>query len=191
MTFWDIATNRLVRTVDLELFDGDLNPRRFAFSADMKWLAGAENQGRVLVWDLDDGHLVGDPSSRPQVTRPIAFDPTEPSILVVGSADGGVTMHDVVTGQQVGEPLRGQSGGSRALGISADGQLLATLNDDGTVGLWTDRSGPSLLSTPLDDELRLFEASADGNVVVVGDRSRAEVRRLDSPDAALTTHPTR
>jgi DNA-binding SARP family transcriptional activator/WD40 repeat protein len=181
VTFWDIATNTSVRTVELEVADGGLS--QFVFSADMRWLAGSEFQGRVFVWDLEDGRLVGDPSTRPQSTRPIAFDPAEPSILVVGSADASVTMHDVASGQQIGDPLRGQPGGSRTLGFSGDGRLLATTSDDGTIGLWSDKSGPSLLSRPLDEEHRLFDASADGNVVVVGDRHTARIRRLDSPDA--------
>ncbi len=182
VTFWDPASNTAVRTVELES-PGEMQLGGFAFSSDMRWLAGAEGQGRTVVWDLADGRLIGDPSTRPQVTRPIAFDPTEPSILAIGSADGGITMHDVVTGQQIGEPLRGQPGGARALAFSDDGRLLATTNDDGTIGLWTERGGPSLLSTPLDDRYRLFDASADGNIVVVGDRSTAEVRRLDAPEA--------
>ena len=183
VTFWDVATNTALNTVDFELAV-DMQPSTFVFSADMRWLAGAERQGRIVVWDLADGRLVGDPSTRPQVTRPIAFDPVEPSILAIGSADGGITMHDVESGQQVGEPLRGQPGGARALAFSGDGRLFATTNDDGTIGLWVDSGGPSLLSTPLDGQLRLFDASTDGNVVVVGDRSTAEVRRLDAPDAA-------
>ena len=68
--------------------------------------------------------------------------------------------------------------------FSGDGRLFATTQrrrHDRTLGRL---GGPSLLSTPLDGQLRLFDASTDGTSSwsAIGPRPRSGV--LDAPDAA-------
>ena len=176
LTFWDLTANREVRSVELETPEF-IFPAYFAFSSDTQWLAGSEPQGGVALWNLDNGHLVGDPAGRPRLARPLAFDPVNPSVLAIGSADGGVTMFDVATDRPIGAPLRGLVGGVRALAFSGDGRLLVTTSDDGVLALWTDNSGPTLLSAPLADGDRLLAATVDGDVVVTGGQFYADVYR--------------
>lgn len=178
--FVDVATGHEVRRVPLEP-PGDVQPANYRFSSDMRWLVGGEPNGRLVVWDLTDGSLVGDPNARPQVVGSLAFDPSTPAILAIGTVDGLITMYDVAAERTVGRPARVQVGAARQLTFSADGRTLFTVNDDGMIALWHDSAGPTLLSTPIDPALRFFDASADASVVVVGDGQSVDVRRPSDP----------
>ena len=172
--FWDIERRREVRRVGLEV-PGAV-PTQVALSADGKWLAGADSQGRVHVWDLRKGMLRGDAASRPDSVRGIAFSPTSPSILAIGSSGGGVSLYDVESEQVIGEPLYGHGTGTRDVAFSRDGRFLVTIADDGVVGLWgaNDRSGPS--ATVIDPTASNPSYSSDGQRVAVGVAGRIEVR---------------
>lgn len=175
--FWDLATNAEVRTLQLASTPGVV-PTVFAFSPDMKWLAGSEPQGSIALWDLVTGSAVGDPAARPPLTRAIAFDPSDPSILAVGSAAGSVTMHDVDSDKPIGEPRRALVGGVRAISFSGDGELLVTIADDGALALWGDNGGPALLASSLAADQPLLAGSAHGDVVLVGSGYQAEAVRM-------------
>ena len=141
------------------------------------WLAGADPQGRVHVWDLRKGLLRGDAASRPDSVRGIAFSPTSPSILAIGSSGGGVSLYDVESEQVIGEPLYGHGTGTRDVAFSADGRYLVTIADDGLVGLWgaNDGSGPST-DRDRPRRRRIPSYSSDGRRVAVRVAGRIEVR---------------
>ncbi len=179
LTFWDLDTNRELRTVSLEYPPTLVN--NFAHSGDGARLAAFAYQGPMVVWELTGGQLSGAPEMRPQSVRAGAFDPSNPAIMAIGSADGSVTMYDVVAERSVGQPLRGMLGGVRALAFSADGQLLVTTGDDGALALWGDNGGPSLLSSPIGDGERLLDASETGEVLVVGGPRYAKIVRPAKP----------
>ncbi len=183
VTIWDLDENRELRTVPLEYPPNFVN--NFAYSGDGAWLAAFPYQGPLVVWGLTGGQLSGVPDLRPQSVRAGAFDPSNPSIMAIGSADGGVTMYDVGAERLVGQPLRGMLGGVRALAFSGDGQLLVTTGDDGALALWTDNAGPSLLSTPIGDGERLLDASETGDVLVLGGPRDAEIVRPSKPSTPV------
>ena len=172
--FWDIDRGGEVRRVGLEV--PAAAPTEFDLSTDGALLVGADPRGLVHVWDLAKGLLRGDATLRPDSARGIAFSPTSPSILAIGSSGGGVALYDVESERVIGEPLFGHGTGTRDVAFSADGRYLVSIADDGLVGLWgaNDGSGPS--TVVLDPAASNPSYSSDGRRVALRVAGRIEVR---------------
>jgi WD40 repeat protein len=129
---------------------------RYAVSADGSRVAGIEEEGRLYLWNADTGELIGDAAERPGTARGLAFSPSEPAILALGSTGGGIALYDVDQDRLIGEPLLGHGSGPRDVAVSADGATLVSIADDGLIGLWgrNDAGGP--LGTP-DPDVVVFD----------------------------------
>ena len=164
--FWDIDRGAALRTVALE-DPGVAEWTTFSISADGRRLAGAQNLGRVFLWDLATGRLVGDPAGRPGTVGTIAFDPRDPYILATGRIGGAIEFYDVAEERLLGAPRRGHGGALRSLVYSADARYLVSTADDGLIGLWTDNGAPGLMSRTLSRDAVNPVLSADGRTMLV------------------------
>lgn len=136
---WNGRTTRML--AELGFF---YDPWEVMFNADGRLLAGV---GRtppfVVVWRLDrDGNPLGRPSGfSPGEAQKVfveneasAFSPTDPDLLVLGHADGTVTLWDAERGRLRGR-LEGGVGSVTRLAFSPDGRFLVT-GDEGGIHLW-------------------------------------------------------
>ena len=136
-----------------------------AFSPGGNLLAAADADGNVRLWNPATGQAPGAPLRAD--TGPgggvtgVAFSP-HGNLLATADADGTVGLWDPATGQATGVPLRADTGpvsdvrgkvfgpDVRGVAFSPDGNLLATADADGTVGLWDPATGQAVASHPAD-----------------------------------------
>ena len=182
VVYWDIDRGEAVRTIQLN--EPGVPITQVAESPDGAFLAGQDRYGRLFVWDLATGELIGDPVDRPDLARTIAFHPAVPTMLTIGLAEGGIAFYDVSTERQVGDPLMGHGTAIRAIAFTTDGRHMFSVGDRGLVGRWGVGGAGGLLDRHLAHGVTGPESSVDGSrmlVTVNGDR--LEVRDGADPAA--------
>lgn len=121
-----------------------------AFSADRKTLASSSSNFLIL-WDVSNPEKPAELASRSigssgLTINSIAFNPADGTKLVTGGMDGSITYWDVsdrTKPVQIGAPQKGHPGQPTGMGFNADGSILSSYGDDGTVLL--NAVTPSLL----------------------------------------------
>ena len=118
-----------------------------AFSSDGQWLAtGTVVNRSILLWNLRSGSSRSfEDGAIPGVTRAIAFSPDGALLASAGFPEHHVRLWDLKSGR-VCRLLEGHSRPVNSLAFSGDGSLLATVGNDGTLGLWTVATGVRRLS---------------------------------------------
>ena len=97
---WDVASGRLVRTLDAQ---GDNITRGIAFSPDSTRVAAAGNSdtgGVARLWDVASGHVVGTLEHGNVGLHDVAFSP-DSSMLASSSPDATIRLWDLASGQVV------------------------------------------------------------------------------------------
>ncbi|MFN5513999.1 MAG: hypothetical protein ACK5CA_04410 [Cyanobacteriota bacterium] len=105
-----------------------------AFSPDNSFFATAGEDGKVKLWKFDDlnkPYLEFD--THQKKIQSIAFNPKNSNILLTGGEDGTVQLWNISSEQPTSLPVKGQK---PSLAISSDGNLLATLNNEGELLMW-------------------------------------------------------
>jgi len=106
-----------------------------AFSPDGHWLASANWDGRVRLWNLDNPHEKIQPlKAHSGAAWAVAFSP-DGRTLATGGDDATIKLWNLASLQQTAT-LRGHTGPVDGLAFSRDGTLLASSSGDGTARLW-------------------------------------------------------
>jgi WD40 repeat protein len=136
----DATTGGIVADFCQPRWTGDRGSRCYcvAVSPDGSLLAGGDNVGRVLLWDIRSRTLLRTLSGMNPAVWSIAFNPSG-SRLATGSQDRTARIWDPRSGDEL-LVLRGHTGTVISLAWSPDGGTLASGSYDGSVRLWS--AGP-------------------------------------------------
>jgi WD40 repeat protein len=185
---WDAATGApLAELRD----DAPSSWPSLAFSADDQWLAMSTGDSAQVFATRTWERALRLPG--PGIHR-LRWDPTGPR-LVIGTADGDVSIWAVPSGERV-HHLRELGESVNAVAYSPDGRLVAAGSEDGAVQMWDaasarlvsqgDHLHSKILSIEFDRTSSLLVASgASGAVAVTDAASGLLVTMLDGPTAAV------
>lgn len=140
---WEIATGRLLRTLDGHsdvVYKG-------VFSPDEKILASCSRDGKIKLWDLATGNVLRTLSGHTGPVKGVTFSPDGRTIASV-SNDGTLRLWDVATGLQhssfVHTESRDVDRSVYSVVFLPNGKLIAAGNGDGTISYWELASGKEI-----------------------------------------------
>ena len=156
-----------------------------AFRSDGQYLASASYDGTVRVWEAATAKSISQlETDGSRAVLGVAFSP-DGHRLTAGSIDGAVRVWDEVGGQ-IGQPLRGHTGGVNSVAFSPDGKHLASCSFDGTVRVWDARTGQPL--TGHSGWVNGVAFSPDGHRLATGSADTT-VRLWDADTGQLIGNP--
>jgi WD40 repeat protein/DNA-binding SARP family transcriptional activator len=138
-------------SLDRPTFDPMGGVHSVRFSPDGDWLASSGALGDVILWDLsfltENDSSAGN-SSNSQAPTPhitwqlgqatsagLAFSP-DGRMLASSTIDGLIFLHDVISGEQIREPLTGHDGPIDGITFSPDGDMLVSVGLNGQLFFW-------------------------------------------------------
>ena len=108
-----------------------------AFSNDGTLLATANQSGVAYLWKVPSGLPWGEwTSAEGQPLNTVAFDPSNPDLVVTADNDGYARIFKVSNDQQVGKPFGISGWGMNAAAFSMDGKRIVTAGGDGYARIW-------------------------------------------------------
>jgi beta-lactamase regulating signal transducer with metallopeptidase domain len=126
------------RTSSLEYDLSEEHLTSVAFVPGAHQFVAAGSDGRVTLWNAENGELLRTISTEGDGLRSIAVSPAGDAVAV-GGRDGSVVLHDLVTGRPTAQ-LPSFSSAVNCVRFSPDGTQLAA-----AVGDWTDSQGEVVL----------------------------------------------
>lgn len=165
-----------------------------AVSPDGNWMATGASDGKLVLWDLQQGRELRRIQAHAGEALAIAWN-RDSSRLVTGGADGVVRVWRVDNGAPVAA-LSGHTGPVRAVALSADGTRAVTGGNDGTVRVWdvagaapealrVDAGSPVSAVAVTADAATVFAGDADGRVHIVDLATGQERGTLDVGDGGV------
>ncbi|HTT52765.1 MAG TPA: trypsin-like peptidase domain-containing protein [Streptosporangiaceae bacterium] len=128
---------------------------QLAVSPDGRELAVAGSADTGYLLDAATGRLIRQLGTGSALTTSVAFGPGGRT-LAVGDSQGVIRLWDVRTGQQIGVPFLGHTGGISGLAFARRGTVLVSASGDGTVRVW-----PFVQRQPLGDPLVTGQQSVE------------------------------
>jgi RNA polymerase sigma factor (sigma-70 family) len=145
LRLWEAGTGREIRTLTI-------NPRpqadprsvedasaRLVFAADGKTLYLGSGAGRILRWDLSDGHALPDWPAHSGRVADLFLRPGKNEVVSAGAADGVLRRWDPATGKCLS--ARDAYVGEVAFTRTHDGKGLAAVDAVGRLDLWDVATG--------------------------------------------------
>jgi WD40 repeat protein len=201
----DAVTGAVIRTFGKGDAQGVSLPNGLAESPDGKWLASATRAGSLQLWPIAGGEpviLEGPGSNQNTGGRIlICWNPKSNQLAASSISDKAVRLWDPVTHKAV-KTLNGHEQPLRSLAWSADGKLLASADDGGTVRVWDAATGkesaPSFTFYVKSEASRATAKPAapsmlswcrDGRrLAVAGEEESIQIRDVDAGEWVATLH---
>jgi WD40 repeat protein len=116
------------------------------FSPNGKWLASADGDGTIRVWDVEAGRISSTLAGHQHEVWTVAFSP-DGRILASGAKDKTIRLWDLQQ-HSVLHTLTGHRDEVRKVVFSLDGKVLASASGDRTIRIWDVTSGSAKHSLP-------------------------------------------
>ncbi len=136
-----------------------------AYSADGKYLASADRNGGIVVWEAATATEFNTLPGHKVAVTALAF---MPGVLASASEDGNIILWDIQEAKPIRTITKAHNGGVEWVDFTPDGRLVSSGRDK-TAKVW-DQTGKNLLTTAPFDDIALRAVLAD-NRVVAGDWS--------------------
>jgi WD40 repeat protein/tRNA A-37 threonylcarbamoyl transferase component Bud32 len=185
---WDAERN-----VELSRWKSERPLGFVEFTADGRWVAAAQDNGAVRVWETASGAAVSPAMRHDKKIKQLAFS-LDGTRLITASADHTARIWDCRSGECLTPPLQHADSVNR-VAFSPDGRQVVTASADKTARVWDAASGKPLLP-PLthQDEVYWAAWSADGRRIATASEDRtARVwdARTGQPLTEPLPHPSR
>jgi len=191
--FFSVAVSAQTPEIYLQLGykTGDIantTGKEMVFSRDGALLAAVSGGNSVKIWETGTGREVQTLTGHGDLIKCLAFLPDNRRIISGGN-DKTVRLWDITTGEQI-RLFKGHQGGVRCLAVSADGSVLASLEDK-AVKVWNIDTGLLIttIAAPVDagdsgnvrplrsitfspDDTKLLFTNLIGDVSVAGIQQR-------------------
>ena len=153
-----------------------------AFSPTGNQIVSSGEDGRIQVWDSNNGHLITELIGNPRLVRSISFSPSGDRI-VSGQEGGILRIWDIDESNSVF--TRYVSGHVWSVAYNPSGDRIVSGDADGSLKIWDDASGELLLTVNGDlGPIRSVSYSPSGDRIVSGGESGV-VRIWDSNRGVL------
>jgi WD40 repeat protein len=199
---WTRAGKAVGKPMNIE--GGVVGIMLMAVSLDGLKVVGACGDGKVRLWNIKEGSLVGQPWEGNN-DRVLCLDWSPNGAEVAGgSQDGTIRRWNTTTGQYIGPPIKKSDEGVLAIKYSPQGDKFASGGHDGIIRVWSkdgellieikghDRSvmslcwskdGAYIFSGSVDRTIRKWQSIDGKELVVIRGHSNVEVTSLClSPD---------
>lgn len=128
-------------------------------------IASSGEDGKVRIWDTDNGELLHDLPAKSDWWHFPAFSPDGKKLAAV-NRDGGITVWDAITGEEL-LTLHGDAPAFTAIAFSPDGSRLAAGGKDGIAHIWDAVTGQRLATIHNLNDISITELvySLDGDQI--------------------------
>jgi RNA polymerase sigma factor (sigma-70 family) len=148
-----------------------------AYAPGGKVLASGCSDGSVRLWDPKTGKEIRRFIGRPEqpnsynFVESIAFSPDGKTLAAgYGNGESMVRLWDMATGKELRKFDGHQGFGVHAIALSADGKLLASGSEDGTIGIWDAATGALLRRSAKRPAILAVAFHPDGKTLVSSDK---------------------
>ncbi len=187
---FDMATHRIAQTV--QDATRNLSIRQIAWSPDSAKLAGWDDDGVIIVWDVVSGQEIGRLEAHIPSAQHAAFS-SDGRWIAVADAVGNVRVWDTQTGELLAT-LEGHVNEVDVLAWQPNGRLLATktmsdflqnTGDRTIVNVWNAVSGQLVGTIDHDQDITDVSWYADGSTLVTASNSELGTVQLWDSDTHI------
>ena len=139
MRIWSVDTGRVIRTMNLSTKEAT-EVSVLSFSSDSKWLATADLEGRVQLWDTMSNKKIHSFKIQHGRSYCLTFSP-DGRLLAAGDDAAEVTVWELSTGKRVHTLIGNNQTIIKSISFSADNRLIAAGDTHGAIFVWEMLSG--------------------------------------------------
>jgi WD40 repeat protein/energy-coupling factor transporter ATP-binding protein EcfA2 len=137
---------------------------KLAYSPDGKLIAGACEDGKIRIWDAENGQVVRELEGHAKAVHLLVFSQDSRRIATEAGDETG-KVWDVATGKEL-FTLEGLTGRYAALAFSPDGTRIAAESGKTQASVWDVQAKRQLYTVPHDGAIRMVVFSPDGKLLV-------------------------
>jgi WD40 repeat protein/serine/threonine protein kinase/class 3 adenylate cyclase len=179
VALWDVGTRMKVKELA-----GLHGPAKVAFSPQGGWLAAANWDGQIALWNLPRGQRVWTHTAHRSRVYGLAFS-SRGEWLVSGGFDQQINIWEVATQKKL-RTLRGHLNEVWSVEFSSDDRFLLSSSKDGTIRLWEPRAEAQPTRWWLDSSDSFLGFAADGRRFVSITTNGTTLRHWDGPRLVKT-----